>query len=293
MPGFKRPARVSRAAAGLVLLLPAAGAAQMRASERASVSQTLDGTTITVEYGRPRARGRELFGSEVPWGKVWTGANWATTIDVNRDITIGGRPLHHGRYSVWLQVQPGDWTAIFDREPHRFHTNPPAETSDQVRFPVTPGTGPRVETLTWSFPEYRATATTLQMAWGTTTVSLPIEVQSSRPLTVTAEFASRYTGTFRLAPRDAVARLPGRRHVLPRRARGRQAVRCLQRSGLRIHTHRRTGDAPRAARVRRSVAGHRGARALNRPRASPRTSPGRERHRPIDRVARLRLRGPE
>jgi Protein of unknown function (DUF2911) len=191
----------SGAVAGIALvLLPNALAAQMRASERGAVSQTVDGTTITVEFSRPRAHGRVLFGGEVPWGKVWTGANWATTIDVNRDITIGGHPLPHGKYSVWLQVQPDEWTTIFDPEPHRFHTNPPKESAEQVRFTVTPGTGPHVEALTWSFPEYRATATTLQMAWGTTTVSLPIEVEPSRPLTVSAELAARYTGTFRMAP---------------------------------------------------------------------------------------------
>lgn len=187
-------------AAGLALLLPQAAATQMRASERASVSQTVDGTTITLEYSRPRAKGRKLFGGEVPWGKVWTGANWATTIDVNRDITIGGHLLARGKYSVWLQVEPGDWTAIIDPEPHRFHLNPPPVSDDQVRFKVTPGTGPFVEALTWTFPEYRGAATTLQMAWGTTTVALPIEVKPSRPMTVTAELAARYTGTWSMAP---------------------------------------------------------------------------------------------
>ena len=70
---------------------------QIRASERATVSQTVDGTTITIDYGRPLLRGRtELWGNPavVPWGKKWTpGANWATNIHVTKDITISSRSM--------------------------------------------------------------------------------------------------------------------------------------------------------------------------------------------------------
>jgi hypothetical protein len=64
--------------------------AQLNASEPASVSQVVDGTKVTVEYSRPRARGRTgLFGTEVAFGHVWTpGANQATTLAVNKDVTI-------------------------------------------------------------------------------------------------------------------------------------------------------------------------------------------------------------
>ena len=79
----------------LPLALPAS--AQIRRSERGSVSQTVDGTTITVEYSRPQVRGRDsLFGSVVPWGKVWTGANWATTFTANRPVTVAGHPVTPG-----------------------------------------------------------------------------------------------------------------------------------------------------------------------------------------------------
>src|SRR5512138_77827 len=58
--------------------------AQVRASERGSVSQTVDGTVIEVDYGRPRLKGRIPFGGIVHWGEVWTpGANSATTLRVS------------------------------------------------------------------------------------------------------------------------------------------------------------------------------------------------------------------
>src|SRR6185369_7549939 len=84
--------------------LPAAVHAQLRASALASVSQMLDGTTITVAYSRPRARGRTLervFSGNGEWGKPWTpGANMATTLDVTRDVSLNGHAVAKGTYSV-------------------------------------------------------------------------------------------------------------------------------------------------------------------------------------------------
>jgi hypothetical protein len=179
-------------------------AAQIRASERGTVSQIVDGTTITVDYGRPQARGRSnLFGGVVHWGKVWTpGANWATTLRVDRDVTIEGQSLPTGTYSVWLEVLEGTWNAVLDPEPRRFHLMPPEESADQVRFSVQPIIGDRdVEVLTWSFPRVKSTGTTLQLAWGTTVVTFEIQVQPSRPMTVAEEVAARHVGGYRLRHR--------------------------------------------------------------------------------------------
>lgn len=196
--------RATRAAvlAALVAmtLLPAAAAAQIRASERGSVSQTVDGTVIEVDYARPQVRGRDdLFGGIVPWGKVWTpGANWATTIETNRDITIDGHALAPGKYSVWLQVKEDAWTAIFEPDEKRYHIQPPETSAEQVRFDVRPEPAPFVEVLTWSFPEVTQTGTTLRMAWGETAVTFDVGVQPSRKITVDRALADRYVGSYRL-----------------------------------------------------------------------------------------------
>jgi len=173
-------------------------AGQIRASERGGVFQVVDGTKIRIEYGRPHAKGRELYGNVLPWGKIWSGANWATTFEVDRDITINGHALAAGKYSFWLELQPEEWTAIIDPQPRRFHMNPPRESDDQVRFKVTPVTGPHVEALTWTFPEVRSTGTTLQLAWGEKRVSFDIGVQPSRPVEVAPDVAERYVGSYRL-----------------------------------------------------------------------------------------------
>lgn len=196
----------------LIASHPARASAQIRASERGAVSQTIDGTIITMDYARPQARGRDsLFGGVVPWGKVWTGANWATTIEVNRDITLNGHPLAAGRYSVWLEVQPDEWTAIFDPEPRRFHLTPPPRSDDQLRFTVRPERqSGHTEVLTWSFPSVRPTGATLRLVWGATAVNFDVGVAPSRVLTVAPELAERYVGTYDLQHQGLLGSARGR-----------------------------------------------------------------------------------
>jgi hypothetical protein len=197
-------------AAALVAAWPAGLPAQIRASERSTVSQVVDGTTITMDYARPKVRGRDsLFGGVVRWGAVWTGANWATTFKTDRDLKLDGHAVPAGKYSVWFRVEPGTWTLILDPEPERFHIRPPDSAAGQVRLPVRPETGPHVEALTWSFPDFRPTGTTLRFAWGTTAVSLAIEVEPSQTFTVDAGFAERFVGTYQLERRGMLRDMMG------------------------------------------------------------------------------------
>ncbi|HEX9730090.1 MAG TPA: DUF2911 domain-containing protein [Gemmatimonadales bacterium] len=202
---------IPMALAAMSLAITTAATAQIRASERGTVSQTVDGATITIDYGRPQLRGRtDLWGGEIWWGKVWTpGANWATTIDVSKDVTIDGHALATGSYSVWFEVKQDGWTAIFDPEPHRFHLMGPPPADNQVRFPIVPAEGPSTEVLTWSFPAVRPTGGTLQFAWGTTAVSFDLAVPASRDLTVTRGFADRYVGSYQLRPSGPLGETEG------------------------------------------------------------------------------------
>ncbi|HSJ13121.1 MAG TPA: DUF2911 domain-containing protein [Longimicrobiales bacterium] len=184
-------------------VLPAEpAAAQIRASERAQVTQLIDGTRIEVDYARPRARGRsELFGGEVHWDEVWTpGANEATTLRVSRAVRVNGQALEAGRYSVWLVVkEAGDWTLLFDTDTTRFHTQRPDPDSVHFRVAVTPVSGPLVDVLTWSFPKVANDGGTLEMAWGTVHVPLEIAVEPTYQVTIAPEDAAPYEGTFRIA----------------------------------------------------------------------------------------------
>jgi hypothetical protein len=180
--------------------MPAAAGAQIRASEIGTMSQIIDGTKITMEYSRPRARGRSpLFGGNVVrWNEVWTpGANWATTFDTNKDITLGGKRVPKGKYSVWIVVREnGNWTTVLDPEVRRYHMEPPDSSAVQIRIPVKPAQGPFTEVLTWAIPEITAGGGTLAMTWGTTVLAMPIVVQPSFALTMPAAEAAPYLGRY-------------------------------------------------------------------------------------------------
>lgn len=181
-------------------LLSSPAAAQIRASELGTVSQVIDGTKITVQYSRPRARGRSpLFGTKiVHWDEVWTpGANWATTLEVSKPVTIEGHSVPQGKYSVWMVVrQSGDWTMVLDPKVKIFHMDPPDSNATQVRFPVKAVTGPLTEVLTWSMPELRASGGTLAMDWGTTHVPMKLDVEPSLRVTMDAADAQPYLGRY-------------------------------------------------------------------------------------------------
>ena len=178
---------------------PASAEAQVRASEAASVSQTVDGTEITVAYSRPQARGRVgLFGSLVHYGEVWTpGANWATTLEVSKDVRVQGTAVPKGTYSVWMIPNADEWTVIFDSRARRFHTQRPTQPDSQIRVMVRPDSTPHTEVLTWSFPVVRSDGATLEMRWSTTRVAMDIAVEPTGRGRF-AGSAEAYVGTYRM-----------------------------------------------------------------------------------------------
>jgi len=61
----------------------------------------------------------------VHWGDLWTpGANWATTLEVDRDIKLNGHAVPAGKYSAWMRVQPEEWTVFLNGEARMYHDTP-------------------------------------------------------------------------------------------------------------------------------------------------------------------------
>ena len=145
-------------------------------SQRGSVSQRINQTTITLDYSRPVARGRELFGKLVPYGRVWCpGADDATTIELTTDVTLNGETLPKGKYSVWAEPNEQKWTLIFNKAHAAWHTRYPAG-QDALRIEVTPRSGSHMETLAFYFPVVEGKKSELVLHWGTVVVPVAIEV---------------------------------------------------------------------------------------------------------------------
>ncbi len=157
----------------------AACAQQAPRSQRGATLQHVGATEITVRYSRPVARGRELFGGVVRWGRVWCpGADSATTIALSTPVRLEGQAVPAGRYSVWaIPDSTGSWTIILSRAHAIWHTPYPGEGEDQLRLQVTPAQGSHMETLAFYFPVVSQLTATLHLHWGTTIVPLHIEVE--------------------------------------------------------------------------------------------------------------------
>jgi len=151
-------------------------AQQIKPSQHGMVRQQIAGTVVSIEYNRPVARGRELFGSLVPWGRIWCpGADDATAITISNDITINGAKLAAGTYSVWAEPTPNEWTIIFSKAHPVWHTPYPAG-KDALRVRAVPRTGSHMETLAFYFPIVDGRHAELVLHWGTVVVPLEIEV---------------------------------------------------------------------------------------------------------------------
>ena len=146
-------------------------------SQRQSIAQHVAFTTISLEYGRPVARGRKLFGALVPWDSVWhPGADSATRVTIDHDVLIDGRRLGAGEYTLWVvprEHQP--WTLIFNRAAHVFHKPYPGPATDVLRVDLPPETVSHVETLTIDFPLVLRDSAQLRVHWGETAISASIK----------------------------------------------------------------------------------------------------------------------
>jgi hypothetical protein len=149
---------------------------KVRASQRGSVTQRIAEVSITVDYSRPVARGRELFGKLVPWGRVWCpGADDATTIELSGNVKVDGKDLAAGKYSLWAEPNESRWTMIFNRDHAVWHTRYP-EGQDALRLEIVPRTGSHMETLAFYFPVVDGRKGELVFHWGTIIVPMGIEV---------------------------------------------------------------------------------------------------------------------
>jgi hypothetical protein len=167
-----------------VLALPGTVAAQgFPASQRQTITQNVALTKIEVSYGRPVARGRELWGKLVPWNEIWhPGADSATRIAIDHDIVVDGKPLKAGEYSLWLIPRDGKpWTVIFNSAARVFHRPYAGEATEVLRVDVTPEVWSPVESLTIDFPKVLMSDAVMRIQWGTTGVSLNVKAPWRQP----------------------------------------------------------------------------------------------------------------
>ncbi len=91
---------------------------------------------ITIDYGQPHARDREIFGGLVPYDKVWRlGANWATRLTLDFDVRFGELDVPRGEYTLFMLPREHDGELIVSRQTRQWGTDYDA-SFDFGRTPV-------------------------------------------------------------------------------------------------------------------------------------------------------------
>jgi tetratricopeptide (TPR) repeat protein len=168
------------AAQSAVLNLP-------RESQRASVSQRIGITDITINYHRPMVKGRKVFGPGSPqaYGQVWrAGANENTTINFTNDVMVEGKPLAKGVYGLHMIPGESDWVVIFSKNSTSWGSFTYDQAEDALRVTVKSHPAEMEEALQYEFDNVKANEATVTLRWEK--VAVPFQVQVDTNATVLA-----------------------------------------------------------------------------------------------------------
>lgn len=152
-------------------------------SPKAVVNQVVGLTDVTLDYSRPSAKGRIVFGDLVPFGRLWrTGANANSLITFSDDVIIKGSILPKGKYAIYTTPKADMWEIIFYSTTDNWGT---PENLDVNKVALSTNVDPvmlstPVETFTMSINNLTNDSATLDIAWEKTMVSLKFEVPTQK-----------------------------------------------------------------------------------------------------------------
>ncbi|NID13565.1 DUF2911 domain-containing protein [Fibrivirga algicola] len=162
-------------------------------SPSATVKQKVGFTDLTIAYARPAVKGRTIFGGLVPYGKIWrTGASDATILTITDPLTVGGKPLPAGSYSLFTIPNRGEWTIILNKHIGGHGLDGYDEKNDVMRFSVKTDSSARFyESFTIEVQDVVRNQATIFLTWANTSVHFPIV--SNADERITAEIMNRIT----------------------------------------------------------------------------------------------------
>lgn len=132
---------------------------------------------ITIEYSRPGAKGRVIFGDVVPYGKMWrTGANASTKISFSDDVTIEDNLVPAGTYALYTLPGKDSWEIMLYKDlTLGGNLSDYKKENEQLRFTVKPSAyGQKIETFTIAIDDIKPTSCNIELIWEQTKIAFKV-----------------------------------------------------------------------------------------------------------------------
>lgn len=145
-----------------------------------TIKQNFGVSEITIDYSRPGAKNRVVYGDVVPFGKIWrTGANGATKITFADDVTVEGKSVKAGTYALYTMPNKDSWEMMLYKDLTLGGNVGDYKAEDEViRFTVKPTVmNDKVETFTINFADVTPTTTNVELAWEKTKVAFKVATE--------------------------------------------------------------------------------------------------------------------
>ena len=150
----------------------------LRISPKAAVLQTVGFTEVRIDYSRPGVKKREIWGKLVPYDAVWrAGANEATKITFSTDVTVEGKMLKKGSYSLFAIPGKNDWTIIFNKVADQWGAFEYNESEDALRVKVKTEKAIWQEWLSYTINKASDTSAVIRLEWEKIKVPFKVEVK--------------------------------------------------------------------------------------------------------------------
>ena len=153
-------------------------------SPTATITQKVGISDISVEYSRPGAKEREIFGGLVSYGKMWrTGANKATKITFNENCVFGGAKVKKGSYSLFTIPGEKEWTVVLNKNTELWGVGEYDE-KNQVCSIVSKAieTKDFTESFTIDFGTFQSFSAIMSLKWANTKIDIKIESLAAKKL---------------------------------------------------------------------------------------------------------------
>ena len=152
-----------------------------KASQRATVGQTIGFTQVSITYDRPLVNQREIWGKLVPYDSVWrAGANENTVIAFSSSVRVGGQELPAGRYGVHMIPTASEWTVILSKQADAWGSFSYDPKEDAVRLTAVPVAAPFQEALGYTLDDPATGSAVATLRWEKLAVPFTVEVDHKR-----------------------------------------------------------------------------------------------------------------